>query len=119
MELLFKKRNKTMIVQITGEIDHYTSTQIRSQLESALYDLNCRNIIFFMENVSFMDSSGIGMFIGRYKQLQAMGGRIAIVQANGKTAEILHLSGLTKIIPLFEMPDEAIRYAEGRGSDGI
>ena len=71
MELNFKKKNKTIIILISGEIDHHTAKEIRYQTESALIQMGGRNIIFGFENVTFMDSSGIGMMIGRYKQLQS------------------------------------------------
>ena len=65
MELIFKKKNKTLIILIQGEIDHHTAKEVRRQTESALLQLGGRNIIFGFEDVSFMDSSGIGMLIGR------------------------------------------------------
>lgn len=114
MELSFKKKNKTIIILISGEIDHHTSKELRRQTESALTQMGGRNIIFGFENVSFMDSSGIGMMIGRYKQLQAVGGRIAIACANEKINEIIRLSGLTKLLPSFHTMEEALAYTEGR-----
>lgn len=114
MELNFKRKNKTIIILISGEIDHHTSKELRRQTESALAEMGGKNIIFGFEKVTFMDSSGIGMMIGRYKQLQALGGRIAIACANEKILEIIRLSGLTKLLPTFDSLDEALSYAEGR-----
>lgn len=119
MELNFKKKNKTIIILISGEIDHHTSAVLRQQTESALAQMGGRNIIFGFENVVFMDSSGIGMMIGRYKQLQAFGGRIAIACANEKIAEIIRLSGLTKLLPMFDSIEEALSYTEGRDMNAV
>lgn len=119
MELHFKRKNKTMIILISGEIDHHTSAELRRQTESALVQMGGRNIIFGFEHVTFMDSSGIGMMIGRYKQLQALGGRIAIACANEKIAEIIRLSGLTKLLPTFDTVEEALFYTEGRETDAV
>ena len=119
MELQFKRKNKTMIILISGEIDHHTSIELRRQTESALAQMGGRNIIFGFEEVTFMDSSGIGMMIGRYKQLQALQGRIAIACANEKIAEIIRLSGLTKLLPVFDTIEEALRYTEGRETDAV
>lgn len=119
MELQFKRKNKTMIILISGEIDHHTSIELRRQTESALAQMGGRNIIFGFEEVTFMDSSGIGMMIGRYKQLQALGGRIAIACANEKIAEIIRLSGLTKLLPVFDTIEEALQYTEGRETDAV
>lgn len=119
MELIFKKKNKTLIILIQGEIDHHTAKEVRRQTESALLQLGGRNIIFGFEDVSFMDSSGIGMLIGRYKQLQAIGGRIAISCANEAIMELISLSGLTKILPVFETLEDALSYTEGRESNAV
>lgn len=119
MELQFKRKNKTMIILISGEIDHHTSIELRRQTESALAQMGGRNIIFGFEEVTFMDSSGIGMMIGRYKQLQALQGRIAIACANEKIAEIIRLSGLTKLLPVFDTIEEALQYTEGRETDAV
>lgn len=66
-----------------------------------------------------MDSSGIGVMIGRYKQIQSLGGRIAIACPNEKIEEIIRLSGLSRLLPSFPTLNEAIAYAEGRESDAV
>ena len=119
MELKFKRKNKTLIIQIAGEIDHHTSTELRRQTESALEQMGGRNIIFGFQEVTFMDSSGIGVMIGRYKQIRSLGGRIAIACPNEKIEEIIRLSGLSQILPSFPTLQEAIAYAEGRESDAV
>ncbi|WP_458407273.1 STAS domain-containing protein [Anaerotignum sp.] len=119
MELNFKKKNKTIIILISGEIDHHTSKELRRQTESALAQMGGRNIVFGFENVNFMDSSGIGMMIGRYKQLQALGGRIAIACANEKVLQIIKLSGLERLLPTFESIEEALSYTEGRETNAV
>jgi len=119
MELLFKKKQKTIIILISGEIDHHTSKMLRTQTENALTQLGGRHIIYGFEQVTFMDSSGIGMLIGRYKQLHALGGRIAIANATGKIKEIIQLSGLTKIIPMFDTIEDSLIYTEGREKDEL
>ena len=119
MELYFKKKNKTIIIQISGEIDHHSAAGIRNHTESALLELGGKNIIYDFQKVTFMDSSGIGMLIGRYKQLETIGGRIAIVNINDTIAEMFHLSGLKVIIPVFDSTEAAVNYTEGRDKDAF
>lgn len=114
MELSFKKKNRTLMIRIYGEIDHHTSADLRRQVESAFMEMGGRNIIFDFKNVIFMDSSGIGMIIGRYKQIRNLGGRICITNANEKIIEIIELSGLKTLVPIYRNIDEAITYTEGR-----
>ena len=69
--------------------------------------------------VTFMDSSGIGMLIGRYKELQVFGGRIALICVNEKIKELLKLSGLSKLITCFETLEDALNYTEGRENHAV
>lgn len=119
MELKFKKINKTLIIQISGEIDHHTSKELREKTESAIQQMGGKNLILGFQEVSFMDSSGIGVMIGRYKQIQGLGGRIAILNPNEKIQEIIRLSGLTQILPSYPTLEEAISYAEGRDNHAV
>ena len=114
MDLKFKRKNKTLIILIAGEIDHHSS-----KTESALEQMGGRNIIFGFQEVTFMDSAGIGVMIGRYKQVQSLGGRIAIACPNEKIEEMIQLSGLSRLLPSFISLDAAIAYAEGRKSDAV
>ncbi|MBQ3031238.1 MAG: anti-sigma factor antagonist [Anaerotignum sp.] len=119
MYLRFKQKNKTILIMVSGEIDHHTSKELRRQTESAMSEMGGRNLVFDFTNVSFMDSSGIGMLIGRYKQLQSMQGRIAIICTEEKIVEIIRLSGLTKLFPIFDSLEDALSYAEGRERNAV
>ncbi len=119
MELFFKRKGKTILILVSGEIDHHTSTTLRLQTENALSQIGGKNIIFDFSQVTFMDSSGIGMLIGRYKQLQALNGRIAIACANEKIGEIIRLAGLKDILPVFSTTEEALSYTEGRDKNAV
>ena len=111
MDLKFKRKNKTLIILVAGEIDHHSSKELRSKTESALEQMGGRNIIFGFQEVTFMDSAGIGVMIGRYKQVQSLGGRIAIACPNEKIEEMIQLSGLSRLLPTFVSLDAAIAYA--------
>lgn len=63
----YKKQEKLLILKITEEIDHHTSEKIRKRTDYEIQIHIPKKVIFDFENVTFMDSSGIGMIIGRYK----------------------------------------------------
>lgn len=89
---------KDLIVKIDGDIDHHVSSQIKEKVEREFEFSNAENIIFDFSNVNFMDSSGIGMIIGRYKMLQKTGGKIYIANVKPQLESIIEISGLRKII---------------------
>ena len=65
-------------------------------------------IIFDFQYVSFMDSSGIGVIIGRYKKIVNHGGRISVINMNNRLKKVFNLSGMNKIISIYDSFEDAI-----------
>ncbi|MFI3174093.1 MAG: anti-sigma factor antagonist [Bacillota bacterium] len=119
MEIQCKKKDKILIVTIKGEIDHHTCETLRTQVDSTLERMGGKHIVFHMKGVTFMDSSGIGVIIGRYKLVQRLGGHICIVASSGAVEQILQFSAISKLIPSVETTKEAIDLLEGGYMRGI
>lgn len=73
MNSVFLERDKTLLVEITEEIDHHTTDKMRRKIDDDITRYMPRKIIFDFNKVSFMDSAGIGMVIGRYKMMNMLG----------------------------------------------
>ena len=119
MDVAFNKKNKTILIRVVGEIDHHTAQELREKTENALIQMGGRNILFDFSGVTFMDSSGIGMLIGRYKQVQVLGGRMGIFSVNETIEEIIRLSGLNQLFPIFVTLQDAFSYVEGREGNAV
>ena len=100
------------MVKICGDIDHHTCEMLRQQVDQALESTNSRSILFSFAQVSFMDSSGIGVLIGRYKLVQRLGGRIAVACPSDRVREIFRLSALINF-PFFEQEEAALADLKG------
>ena len=98
MELRFTKRNQTLIAHISGEIDHHTSGELRLKIDRALEQISGKNIIFCFREVTFMDSSGIGVLIGRCKKMGYGGGEVVAEHLSERIQKIFVVSGLHKMI---------------------
>ena len=70
---------------------------------------NINSLIMNFKDVTFMDSSGIGVVIGRFKKLQGRGGKVCVIEVNNRVDKVFKLSGLYKIINNYENLEEAIR----------
>ena len=68
--------------------------------------MNLINIIFDFKNIRFMDSSGIGVIIGRYKKISSEGGKVSVVNVNDRVKKIFNLSGMNKIINIYDTYEE-------------
>ncbi len=102
-----KRQADTLTVQLQGELDHCSAVHIRQELDQLIGDTRIRNLILDMQNLNFMDSSGIGVILGRYRILHSRGGGVAVARMNPQIARIFQLSGMAKIIPVLGNEKEA------------
>ena len=98
MEINIEVIGVNLVVKLYGEIDHHTSQGIRESIDRKIEICNIKNLIFDFAGVTFMDSSGIGVIIGRYKQIRLKGGRTLIVRPQPHVDKLLDLSGIKRII---------------------
>lgn len=113
MEIQFQKKNTTLMVRLFGEIDHHCAEDVRKRVEGQLEKIKGKNIIFIFDEVSFMDSSGIGMVLGRYKKTKSLGGTTVMCGAKEKVLEVFRLSGMLKMIPCYKSLEDALHCLEG------
>lgn len=109
METEYEIINQCLIVHLSGELDQHLVDQLRVQMDQSISTQNIKHLIFDFANITFMDSSGIGMVIGRYKQINRMGGQVFIVAATANLQRILNISGLLKIINQRDTIDQALK----------
>ena len=88
----------TLIATPDCEIDHHSAEKLRGQIDAAFDKSSCRHIIFDFSGVKFMDSSGVGMLIGRYKNAEKRGGRLVLAAMGDEMGRLFQISGLAKII---------------------
>ena len=100
MEKLVHKRGTTLHVRIPKEVDHCFTEQLRDFLDRKVQTENIKVIEFDFQNTEFMDSSGIGFLMGRFKLMRALGGTVHIINAGERIQKVLMLSGIHKIIPM-------------------
>ncbi len=109
MKVEFQKKTSALIVRIQGEIDHHTAKELKEKIEREFQKSGSKNLIFDFEGVTFMDSSGIGMLIGRYKWVLAYGGKTAVANAEQRAAKIFQMAGMNKIIAQYPSVSEALK----------
>ena len=101
-------QGNALVAKPDCEIDHHSAERMRGQIDAAFDNSSCRHIVFDFSCVEFMDSSGIGMIIGRYKNAEKRGGRLALAAMSEEMARLFHISGLAKIITRTATVEEAL-----------
>lgn len=94
----FERKREALIVYLQGELDHCSAQGIRRELDALISDPSVRHLILDMKGMGFMDSSGIGVILGRYRLLSQRGGKVSVRNMNGHVEKIFTLSGMHQII---------------------
>lgn len=102
----YLKESKTLILRVTEEIDQHTADRIRRKLDNEIEIYSPKNVVFDFSGILFMDSSGIGMVLGRYKLVKMLGGNFEIINVNKRLKKIFDMSGVSRIITIKEEEDE-------------
>lgn len=102
MDVNYEKKDKLLLINFTEEIDHHTTEKIRRRADYEIERYVPRKVIFDFNKVSFMDSAGIGLLIGRYKNARSIGAKVELKNVNKSIYKILKMSGITRLIPIKE-----------------
>ena len=94
----FVKDSKTVIVKINEEIDHHVCEKIKNKIDLAIDFRRAKLLVFDFSGVSFMDSSGIGLIMGRYRAISKNGGQAVVVNLKPSVRRILQMAGIFKIL---------------------
>lgn len=114
LKLEKKIERLTLLLRLDGELDMHTAAMVRQAIDLEIEKRGIRTVILNLQDVRFVDSSGLGVIIGRYKKLLPLGGKLKITNVPPHIFKIMELSGLPKIISFYL--DEAHAYEEGRGA---
>ncbi len=108
MNIGFENLDRLLVVKIDGDIDHHSCEAIRSSIDKEIAKKKPKSILFDMENVNFMDSSGIGVLIGRYKLISGNGGKAGMTNVKPQVMRLCEICGLQKIIKVYPNKKQAI-----------
>ena len=98
----FDELDNCLYIQITEEIDHHSTQIIRRRMDNEITRFMPRKVVFDFSKVSFMDSAGIGLLIGRYELAKMLGGVAEITNTSKSIEKVLEMSGITRIIPIIQ-----------------
>ena len=106
VKILTEKSCRKITAILYGDLDHHTAKYIRSDIDSAIHENNPKKLIIDFSNVTFMDSSGIGLVMGRYKIMNEMSGEVLIANPPTYIRKVMQLAGLHKLCPIITFSSE-------------
>lgn len=109
VNISYEIRQRCLIVKLGKEIDHHHAENIRNKIDQ-LIDINAIKVLIldFTDTV-FMDSSGIGVIMGRYKKMKDIGGDVGLIHVSSQIQKLLKLSGIYRLVKNYEDVQDAMR----------
>ncbi|MBP3802158.1 MAG: anti-sigma factor antagonist [Clostridia bacterium] len=100
MESHFYEENKLLVLKVINEIDECSAQKIRREADYEIKRYMPRKVVFDFDSVTFMDSAGIGLILGRYKFVNIIGGKLEVANLTQSVKRIFEMSGLLRLIPV-------------------
>lgn len=110
MEVIFNVSGKVLVAELFGELDHHAAAGVREDIDRAIENYAVSYLVFDFGKVRYMDSSGIGMVLGRYRKMQEADGKIAIVSCSALVRSILNMAGIFSLVDYMDTTQEAVAY---------
>ncbi len=108
LQIEMEQHRKALIVRLKGELDHHSAEAVKARLEEAIERGDGLYMILSLRDLEFMDSSGLGVILGRYKQIMSKGGRMIVCGVNSNMYRLFEMSGLFKIITMEDSEKSAL-----------
>lgn len=114
MALILQNKMDILVVRLLGDLDLVTADEIRAKIDYSLVETNSQYLLLDLSQITFMDSSGLGVILGRYRRLKEQGGQMIIFGAQAKIKKILEISGIISLMPVCQTEEEAWQLIEKR-----
>ena len=100
MEIISSIKDGILYIKLSGDIDHHSAKSVRDSVDGLIRENNPAELELDLSAVEFMDSSGLGLVLGRYKKQIETGGKMKIINPTRRVMQILQLAGVEKIIKI-------------------
>lgn len=105
----FSVKGRTLLIELAEDLDHHNAVFVREIAEEMQERYPVNTVVFDFRGVEFMDSSGIGVIMGRYRYATAQGGCVKVAGIGKSVNRIFELSGLYKLVKSYDTVEEALR----------
>ncbi len=109
LDIRTERDNSVCVVSLTGEVDVYTAPRLKEELVSVI-EGGCENVIVDLEQVGFIDSSGLGVLVSALRRARERDGVVRVVCTRDNILKIFRITGLDKVFPIFSEVSEAKQF---------
>lgn len=104
----YEARGEVLVIHLPKELDHHNCRNLKYETDLLMSENYINKVVFDFGKTEFMDSSGIGVLLNRYKQMTRNGGAVTLYGVNAQVGRILAVAGINKLVGLFDSKEAAI-----------
>lgn len=104
----YEARGQVLVIHLPKELDHHNCRNLKYETDLLLSENYINKVVFDFSKTEFMDSSGIGILLNRYKQMARSGGSVALCGVSAQVGRVLSIGGIGKLMELFDSKEAAI-----------
>jgi len=104
-----ESKGDVLCIRLEGELDHHAAEQLKKQATAAMESKTIKHIVLNLESLTFMDSSGLGVILGRYKQIKQQQGQMVVCAISPSIKRLFEMSGLFKVIQIESSESSALQ----------
>jgi len=113
MHLSFNRNPACVIAEVSGELDLSTAGSFRDRVDQELMRTGSPNLVLNLQNLEFIDSTGLGVLLGRHRQVTAAGGKLILAGPPPKVLAMIEMAGLSSVLKIARSQEEALRLLGG------
>ncbi|MGB3972786.1 MAG: anti-sigma factor antagonist [Peptococcia bacterium] len=112
MPFIMNNKNGTLLIKLNGELDLVKAHEFRETVDKVMEEMEISNLLVDLTSVTFIDSSGLGVILGRFRKIKSARGGMALFGAMPNVLRILELSGIATFVPICATEAEAWKLIE-------
>ena len=99
-QVIYEMRGEVLLIRVGGEIDHHSAVTVRTGIDARLREERPRRVMLELSAVDFMDSSGLGLIMGRFALVKQYGGTLAVLDPSPAVLKIIKLAGMERMVSI-------------------
>ncbi len=105
-QVVFEEKGDTLVVRVCGEVDHHSAVSVRTGIDERITASRPGRVLLELSGVDFMDSSGLGLIMGRYALVQKQKGSFAVLDPSPAVLKIIRLAGMERMITILKTKEK-------------
>jgi len=118
MSLILNSKKNTLIVRVNGDFDLVSANEFRDKIDQSLEETRSQNLMLDLSKITFIDSSGLGVILGRYRRVKGNQGQVVIYGTKPAVEKIFAVSGISSLMTLCETEKEAWEFLDSKSFKG-